>query len=334
MVEEPSVEDGHDIALKLIFIFIGLFVVASFVTGLTFYDRISNYASDTNLEDPDSKEKFSFMTMLGSAFPGKDIALGQDIISKGEISVRRAPASQIIGYQKSGSKGKVVEGPSESFGRKWWRIDFEKTPDGWVDGSDINTKILLFSILNFFPSLFSIIKIILIILAILFVILLINIRLKMNKLQKKFFGKKEKETEKHVILEKTKNNISGNDLPVPNLPIGNAPKTQEAQVKNPRWENIKNLMKSHNSSDWRQGIIEADIVLDELLTKMGYQGQSIGEKLKQIEKPDFDTLDEAWSAHKIRNKIAHRGADYKLEKNEAERVIKDYKKVFEEFYYI
>jgi metal-dependent HD superfamily phosphatase/phosphodiesterase len=95
-----------------------------------------------------------------------------------------------------------------------------------------------------------------------------------------------------------------------------------------------NLVESNTSSDWRKSIIEADIILYEMLSKMGYDGNSIGDRLKQIEESDFITLNKAWEAHKIRNHIAHRGGDFTFSKGEAERVINLYRQVFEEFYYI
>jgi hypothetical protein len=104
--------------------------------------------------------------------------------------------------------------------------------------------------------------------------------------------------------------------------------------KNERWERVQKLIRSHTASDWKQAIIEADIMLDEMLNKMGYQGNSIGERLKQIEESDFVTLNKAWEAHKVRNNIAHQGGDYIVSKTEAERIIKLFEKVFEEFYYI
>ena len=67
---------------------------------------------------------------------------------------------------------------------------------------------------------------------------------------------------------------------------------------------------------------------------MEYHGDSIGEKLKKVEKADFKTLDEAWEAHKFRNQIAHEGSTMSVNQYEAKRVVNLYKKVFEEFYYI
>ena len=81
--------------------------------------------------------------------------------------------------------------------------------------------------------------------------------------------------------------------------------------------------------------MEADIILEEMLEKMGYvKGETIGDKLKTIEKSDFTSLDQAWEAHKIRNMIAHEGTDYILTEREAKRVVGLYEQVFKEFRYI
>ncbi len=103
---------------------------------------------------------------------------------------------------------------------------------------------------------------------------------------------------------------------------------------NEKWQSVLDHAESMNSSDWRLAIIEADIILEEMLERMGYQGQSIGEKLKQVEPSDFTTLDNAWQAHKVRNAIAHQGGAFTLSKAEANTAINNYKKVFEEFYFI
>lgn len=103
---------------------------------------------------------------------------------------------------------------------------------------------------------------------------------------------------------------------------------------NDKWVKIQSHINSPNPSDWRLAILEADIMLFEVLDKMGFQGDSIGEKLKGVKKEDFLTLDLAWEAHKVRNKIAHEGAGFDLSEREAKRMIDLYKKVFEEFYHI
>ena len=107
-----------------------------------------------------------------------------------------------------------------------------------------------------------------------------------------------------------------------------------APHSNKRFEQITSRMASLNEADWRLAIIECDILLNEMLIKMGYHGESIADKLKLVEKSDFTTIDLAWEAHKIRNRIAHSGSEFHLSRSDAERTFELYKKVFEEFYFI
>ncbi|VAW33331.1 hypothetical protein MNBD_CPR01-566 [hydrothermal vent metagenome] len=107
--------------------------------------------------------------------------------------------------------------------------------------------------------------------------------------------------------------------------------SEDTPHENPRWKQVEELISGENVNDWRQAIIEADIILGEVLTRQGYKGETIGEQLKQIERADFDSLDNAWEAHKVRNMIAHSGSAFALSETLARRTISHYKKVFHEF---
>jgi hypothetical protein len=101
-----------------------------------------------------------------------------------------------------------------------------------------------------------------------------------------------------------------------------------------RWRKILAMVDSSNQNDWRQAIIESDIILDEILTKMSYHGDDLGSKLRGATKADFKTLEQAGEAHGIRNRIAHDGSNYPISQHEAKRVVNLYRQVFEEFFYI
>jgi hypothetical protein len=101
-----------------------------------------------------------------------------------------------------------------------------------------------------------------------------------------------------------------------------------------RWEAVTSHISSDNPNDWKQAIIDADIILDDILTKMGYQGESVGEKLKRADPGDFRSIRDAWDAHMVRNRIAHDGSSFSMNQIEAQRTIAQYKKVFEEFFYM
>jgi len=110
--------------------------------------------------------------------------------------------------------------------------------------------------------------------------------------------------------------------------------TAPAEIVNEKWQKVLVHINSQNPSDWKLAILECDIMLSDILEKMGYMQESIGEKLKSIEPSDFTNIENAWEAHKIRNQIAHDGSDFLLNEREAKRVIGLYETVFREFEYI
>lgn len=101
-----------------------------------------------------------------------------------------------------------------------------------------------------------------------------------------------------------------------------------------RWENIMKNVSLESESSWRIAIIEADVILDELLDKLGLPGNTMSDKLKAVEKSDFNTIDLAWEGHKVRNMIAHEGVNFRLNQREARLIISLYEAVFKEFYLI
>lgn len=101
-----------------------------------------------------------------------------------------------------------------------------------------------------------------------------------------------------------------------------------------RWSHVMKLMTEPHQSSWREAIVEADILLSELLQDLRLQGETIGEQLKSVNRLQFTTLDLAWEAHRIRNEIAHAGSAYDLTEREARRTIDLFRQVFEEFGYI
>ncbi len=104
--------------------------------------------------------------------------------------------------------------------------------------------------------------------------------------------------------------------------------------KNPQWDRVQALANSGAESDWRRAILEADIMLGDMLTQVGYRGKEIGEKLRDANPLQFSTLDLAWKAHKVRNDIAHGGENFHLSGRDANATIDLYRRVFEEFNYI
>ena len=106
---------------------------------------------------------------------------------------------------------------------------------------------------------------------------------------------------------------------------------EEEAGKNMRWQHIESLAGSDAPSAWREAIIEADIMLDDMLARQGYEGEGVAEKLKGVDQADFNTLQDAWEAHRVRNRIAHEGSTFDLSETLARRTIARYESVFREF---
>ena len=104
----------------------------------------------------------------------------------------------------------------------------------------------------------------------------------------------------------------------------------EGGTVNTRWQEILELVNNDNPGNWRLAVIEADVMLDELLKRLGYLGDTLGERLKSVDGGTFRTLNQAWEAHRVRNQIAHDGSDFVLTQREARRVIDLFRQVFAE----
>jgi hypothetical protein len=108
-------------------------------------------------------------------------------------------------------------------------------------------------------------------------------------------------------------------------------KPEPPTVTNPnmeRWNKVSALFMSPNESDWRVAVIEADSMLDEFIATLGYPGNNMGERMKNMDRRYFPTLDLAWDAHKIRNRIAHDGMNYHLSDRDKEIARKNYEFIF------
>ncbi len=101
-----------------------------------------------------------------------------------------------------------------------------------------------------------------------------------------------------------------------------------------RWNRVLEHAASEDEHQWRLAILEADIMLNELLDTQGYKGETIAEKMKQVSRTNFNSIDDAWEAHRMRNKVAHEGADLHIDERTKNHVINLYQRVFKEFGFI
>ena len=221
-------------------------------------------------------------------------------------AVLDSPGGKQIATEKYGTKGKIIEGPVIKDGKKYWHIKFENGDDGWVEENSLvyieDSQLgLLAHLYMFFWKLIAFMKYFIWFICVLLVAWIVYLWRGLTNIRRK---------EAVALYPEIK------AIPT---------------YTNPHWERILNHIESTNENDWRLAILEADIMLDGLLDKLQLLGDTMGDKLKAVEKSDFTTIDNAWEAHKIRNQIAHDGLVFPMTQREARRVIELYRLVFEEF---
>lgn len=342
--DKGSGGEKPDALQQVIFVVVAIFLLGSAFSSSPILNKIKQNLDGFSAKEFDESE--ARPGFIGKFFPTGQIELGDKIRNTADVIVRNGPNGNIIGKQTLRTIGRIIEGPILEGNKVWWRVDYKNSPDGWVWEESLTNKTFIFAALNIFPILYDILKPFFIFISIIIVFLIFYVVIKQKDVykfkQKKAQQFKEqellkaKETELHPSTElDIETSLNEDDNFIINLPTEESSKSIRTQdVHNRRWSNVQSLINSHSSNDWKQAILEADIILDEMMNKMGYEGDSVGAKLKQVERSDFLTIDKAWEAHKIRNRIAHRGSEFVLSRNEAEQAVENYRAVFEEFYYI
>lgn len=261
-------------------------------------DDVSGWVRERNLE----------IDVACDARALKNTALaGTEVIMTKFSDILDKPNGALLGAQRKGAVGFLLAGPALNISEWWWSIDYESGPDGWVKASVLERR---FSAVENIVAFGSTFKTLSLIISVLFAILIIFVLFRVQP-----------------VIMRSKEKFK---------PLALFPGDfgERKIVKNDRWERALKHLDSENKNDWRLAILEADIMLDEMVTSMGLIGDNLGERLKGVEKSDFLTIDKAWEAHKIRNNIAHSGGEFVLTKREAERIIDLYSDVFREFHFI
>lgn len=168
----------------------------------------------------------------------------------------------------------------------------------------------------FSPELILLVEIILALLSLFFIFVIVYCTMRMFEIRKKEHHHLEHEIAEyaHKKAEEAKGMTK-----------------EDGGIKNGRWENVLNYLASTNPSDWKLAVIEADSMLEDLTDQLDLEGENLGERLKVADKEKFETLDNAWEAHIVRNRIAHEGSKFDLTQREANRVAVLYENVFREF---
>lgn len=71
-----------------------------------------------------------------------------------------------------------------------------------------------------------------------------------------------------------------------------------------RWLEIEKQLSRDNNDSNHMAILNADKLLDKALRERNIPGQTMGDRMKQLQKT-WSNANAVWGAHKLRNRLAH-----------------------------
>lgn len=96
-----------------------------------------------------------------------------------------------------------------------------------------------------------------------------------------------------------------------------------------KWAEINSMMAQGGPANYKQAIFEADKLVDAVL-RSKVSGETMGERLKNAKKMfSYGVYNDLWTAHKIRNKLAHE-ADFQGLSSEATLAVRYFEKALKE----
>lgn len=95
-----------------------------------------------------------------------------------------------------------------------------------------------------------------------------------------------------------------------------------------KWLKIEQCLKRSEPSSCHLAILEADKLVDQALKDRGFVGDTMGERMKYASKM-FSDRNGVWSAHKLRNKIAHE-SDVQVSYAETRQALAGFKKALKD----
>lgn len=95
-----------------------------------------------------------------------------------------------------------------------------------------------------------------------------------------------------------------------------------------RWMTIEQQLKRDETNSYPMSVLNADTLLDQALKDRGIQGETMGERMKQMQKT-WSNANNVWTAHKLRNQIAHE-ANVRLDYERTRRTLSAFKQALKD----
>ena len=95
-----------------------------------------------------------------------------------------------------------------------------------------------------------------------------------------------------------------------------------------KWLRIEQQLKRDEQGSYHMTILEADKLLDHALIARGVRGETMGGRMKTA-KEIWSNANAVWSAHKLRNQIAHE-TDVQISYDDARRALAGFKRALKD----
>lgn len=96
-----------------------------------------------------------------------------------------------------------------------------------------------------------------------------------------------------------------------------------------KWTAVQEKFAVGSPEAMRLALIEADALADDVLKRLGLEGEHMSDRIGQLEPDEVRTLDRLWRAHRLRNDLVHTPV-FTLSANDAERAMGDYEAFLKE----
>lgn len=95
------------------------------------------------------------------------------------------------------------------------------------------------------------------------------------------------------------------------------------------WEALMKKSEVAPPQSYVLAIIEADKFVDDILKKLGYEGEHMADRLARLNDSDVKSLPKLWRAHRVRNDLAHT-PDFEINSVDAKEILEIYEKFLKE----
>ncbi len=96
-----------------------------------------------------------------------------------------------------------------------------------------------------------------------------------------------------------------------------------------QWNAILDRLKTGNELEFKLAVIEADSLLEKILDKMQFEGETVRDKLSKVPKAIIGEIKDIEKAQGIRDSVVH-DPDYQLSLEQAKEVLNIYEKILKQ----